>query len=492
MLYVTLAKGSIAKSLQPLIELKEKEVTNVLFVIISVLFLFAFLRMLYQWLVASGVKLPAVIGQCLLIKEVQPAGPAQNHEESFKKGLRTTLIIFAVALLSRFLVYGLAYIFRLEHDMSYGAKPYGFFDRFMDAWNQWDAPHYLDIAVDWYVGDTNVHNHLFIVFYPLYPLLMRICAIFAPSYLYPGFEVSTLQPISFSDSGGYFFYWGCIISVICLCVAAVYFYKLARFEFSKNVALWALAFLLFNPANFFLNTAYTESLFLLLTIMCFYYLRKGSYIVAAIAGALAAFTRSLGVLLAFPFFFEWFAQEGIADKLRQKQFKAVFFALAKKGLPVLIIPVGTAAYLLINYFTFGDALKFMEIQSNHWHQNFMFFIENIANLGTRSLFYDINTAMQIWLPGFLMIMVALIAFLTGSGKGIRTSYLAYMMVYLVVGAAPSWLLSGCRYFAMLFPIYLVMARSAEKNKIWGAVMLILSIAAFLYLMAMYITGRQVM
>ena len=77
--------------------------------------------------------------------------------------LRTILIAF---VLSRALIWTVAYV---------GNALSGSLDTYLDnqlfIWTQWDAPHYLGIAENGYVteGDARLH----IVFYPLYPYLVR-------------------------------------------------------------------------------------------------------------------------------------------------------------------------------------------------------------------------------------------------------------------------------------------------------------------------------
>ena len=49
----------------------------------------------------------------------------------------------------------------------------------------------------------------------------------------------------------------------------------------------------------------TESLFLLCSLLCVYLVRKKHYLWGCLFGALAAFTRSVGVLLLAFVFVEW-------------------------------------------------------------------------------------------------------------------------------------------------------------------------------------------
>jgi hypothetical protein len=44
----------------------------------------------------------------------------------------------------------------------------------------------------------------------------------------------------------------------------------------------------------------------------------------------------------------------------------------------------------------------------------------------------------------------------------RISYLVWSLIYYAVAVGPSWLLSGPRYLAMLFPLTPILRRFAKK------------------------------
>ena len=287
------------------------------------------------------------------------------------------------------------------------------------------------------------------------------------------------------DPNNSFYFWsGCVISLISMCVGCTYLYRLVTAECNKKVAIWTLLFLLFTPASFFFGICYTEALFLCLCVMFFYYLRKGNYVVAAIIGALAAFTRSLGVLLAVPYFAEWLDCEMTVKQPVKKKILRL--------LPIFIITGGTLAYLGINYFIYGDPLKFTVYQL-HWGQKFSFFIDNIADIGVRAFTWDdLITSLVMWLPEFLVMLGTVVIFAFAGGNKLRPSYLGYIMVYIVFAAAPSWLLSGVRYFAVLFPVFILFGKFAYKHKVAGGALLILSAAAMLLYSWGFVNGLQIM
>lgn len=444
-------------------------IKSLITVIVIALFVYATARALYQWLAPKfGLNNVAWLARLMGITKIkEPTGYMKDDKWSW----RTFAIITGLVLLSRFLVYYIGYAAKLAQDVNNGWPAYDFFSSFKNIWNRWDSPHYVDIARDWYVTEAQVippnDNYLFIVFFPLLPMLMRFTGGLVPN-----------------PDNTFYFASGCIISTVAMCIGCTYFYRLVKRECNHKVAVWSLLLLLFTPATFFFGICYTEALFLCLCIVFFYYLRKGNYWVAAIMGGLAAFTRSLGVLLAIPFFVEWLDCDGIKKQpLKNKLLRL---------LPIVVITSGTLAYLAINYVIYGDAFKFSEYQL-HWHQQFSFFATNLAGIGQRVLTdSNIDNVLVMWLPEFLVIIGTIVLFLMGSGNKLRPSYLAFMMVYIVFAAAPSWLLSGVRYFAALFPVYILLGQFSQKHKIAGSVLMALSVVAMVAYTVGFVSGMQIM
>ena len=77
-------------------------------------------------------------------------------------------------------------------------------------------------------------------------------------------------------------------------------------------------------------------------------------------GAYAAFTRSPGLILVVPILFEL-----VRSRAKAREYIALF-----------MVPLGFAAYCMINYSVSGDAFKFMEYQSIHWHQQLGWFFRH--------------------------------------------------------------------------------------------------------------------
>ena len=313
-----------------------------------------------------------------------------------------------------------------------------------DFWRCTDSQHYLDIAKDWYLSEGSIDRLVQLVFLPGYPIAVRFAQFVIGDYLTAGMAVSAL----------------------CFAASACVFYKLLRLDTDGEKALRALIFLCLFPGAFFFAAPMSESLFLLLSLTCVYMARKEKFLLSCLFGALAAFTRSVGLALLVPVLFELVAQK---KKLRSY-------------LPLLLIPAGFGAYCLINYHVAGDAFKFMEYQREHWHQSFGLFFGTAAYQTDYALNADLRTLCGLWLPNLIALFGAPVIMLAGEGK-MRTSYTAYFLAYYFVAMGATWLLSAPRYMLVMFPLYIAMGEIADTRCKKWLFFGIFAVMGLLYLIA---------
>lgn len=298
----------------------------------------------------------------------------------------------------------------------------GYRESFLDALQFWtctDSQHYLDIARDWYLSEGPWDRLVQLVFLPGYPLAVRAVAAVVGDYLYAGLLVSAL---AFAGAG---------------CV----FYRLLRLDMTHAVAVRVLKYLCILPGAFFFTAPMSESLFLLLCLACVYCARVRRWWLAGLLGGLAAFTRSLGVVLMVPVLWEL-----VADRKAGKAWR--FPAL-------LLIPMGFAAYCGVNYAVAGDPLQFLTYQSIHWGQHLGFFFNTAAYQLEHAISADVQTALGLWIPNVVYSLAALVLMLFAAPR-MRPSYLAFFIAYYVVAIGTTWLLSAPRYLVALFPVPLAL------------------------------------
>jgi hypothetical protein len=88
-----------------------------------------------------------------------------------------------------------------------------------------------------------------------------------------------------------------VVSNIAFAAALILLYRLTTKELSEPDARRAVVLLAAFPTSFFFLAPYSESLFLLLVLLTFLLVRDGSWVGGGVAGAAAAATRSIGIVL---------------------------------------------------------------------------------------------------------------------------------------------------------------------------------------------------
>jgi len=352
---------------------------------------------------------------------------------------RNALLCMAAALLSRLLIYLIAYGMRR---LTGGGG--GFLETLKPLWVHWDTRHYLNIAQNGYtaVGDERLQ----LVFFPLYPLLMRV------------FSVLT---------GGDVFYGGLIVSLACSALSAGLLYDLAAGLYGNRIGALSVAYFLLSPLSVFLCCVYTEALFICLTLGVMVLLRRGHPWMAALCGMLSAFTRMPGVIVSGLFIIAAIGRFG-EGKLRTKDVLAC-------AAQMLIVFMGLFAYWLVNYVVTGDPMMYLTYQRENWFQepgSFWATTENTA-------YYFLTTmGDDDWLFtwGFQLLCIFYVYALLAVGqRKLPFDLAAYSFVYIAVVLAPTWLLSGPRYLYALAPLPILQSR-IHKGTFMHALALTLSAA----------------
>ena len=356
--------------------------------------------------------------------------------------------IFALIMIWDVFILALGFVLRkvLGYDESAGG--------YIRFWLCTDSQHYMDIARDWYLSDGEWDRLVQLVFLPGYPVIVRLFAYLIGNELAAGLFVSAL---SFAGSG-------------------VMLYKLLRLDTDSASALRAVKFFALSPAAFFFAAPMSESIFILCTVSCLYLIRSGKLISGSLLGAYAAFTRSPGLILIVPILFE----------LIHKRAKP------REYLSLMIVPLGFAAYCLINYTVAGDAFKFMEYQSVHWHQQLGWFFNTAAYQTENALATAADNPaffFGLWLPNLLAQLLALVIMILAEKK-LRASYTAYFIAYFVVTMGATWLLSAPRYLAAMLSLPAALAALSPKKRT-ERILLVLSVLFFIAYFAVFLLRWQV-
>jgi Gpi18-like mannosyltransferase len=323
-----------------------------------------------------------------------------------------------------------------------------------ELFNRWDAPHYIDIAKDWYVSDPSLDAYNFIAFFPLYPILIRMFAL-------------NLNYINLS---------ALIVANVCSVIVFLYLYKLAKLEFNEGIAVKAVLFLSIFPTAYFFSAPYTESLFFALTIASIYYARLGKWSFAGTLSIFATLTRIYGLILVPALIIEYYHQKGWKPK--KTDFKLIWTTLAS---------VGFLIYLAINKHVTGAFFTFMEIQRRHWYNTFDPLLGLSRAYGwANSNNYPDNVVIGIAPIAFAifgLIMVGISVW-----KRLRPVYITYMFFTWVLAVSTSMWISVPRYIMAMFPMFMLFGLLSTKRKIVALTIIIVSVALLCYFTGVFAWG----
>jgi hypothetical protein len=300
-------------------------------------------------------------------------------------------------------------------------------DPLLAVWGRWDAEHYIGIATNGYSGTEPA-------FFPLYPSLVWAMGLLTGNHLIAGL----------------------IISNVASFFALLYLYKLVEHEFNRHVAHRAIFYVSIFPTAIFFSAVYTESLFLFLSVGSFYYIRERKWLLAGVFGFLASLTRVEGVLMAVPFVIEW----AIAlYEARGDWFKWPVDNALKPLVGLALIPLGLVTYMAYLWVLTGDPMYFSHVQA-HWGRHLAAPWVSFGHaLHMLTGGYPAQTiANQLLEVTFTLLMLGV---LIVGFRRLRVSYIAYMLVSILVPLSTSSLMSMPRFALVLFPMFALFG-------LWGA------------------------
>lgn len=320
-----------------------------------------------------------------------------------------------------------------------------------------DGVHYLVIASEGYSFALSQ------AFFPLFPLIIRYTNWIVSNYLITGLLVSHLFFIA----------------------SLAFFYKLIRLDYSEATARRAIIFLCFFPTSFYFLSVYTESLFLFLVVLFFYWLRTGHFAKAGMIGIAITLTKIIGIFIVPVMLYEiWKGMktgehENIKTLKQMKekshavnQFSIFNFRLAQKFLSTnyqllttylwaLVPALGLLGYMVYLNQRFDDPFLFAHVQSAFGagretdrlvllYQVFWRYLKMIATVSwSTTMYYTVVLE-------FGMTLASLGLIVWGFIKGVRTSYLLFSILALILPTLTGTFSSMPRYILAAFPIFIIL------------------------------------
>lgn len=319
----------------------------------------------------------------------------------------------------------------------------GFWDSFLTKLTPWDAPHYIEIIEHGYVNSGE--PRLYIVFFPFYPL---VCKVFSFATGFGAYLVSIF------------------VSNVALILSGCVFYRLVEMDSNVVIARRSVVLLMFFPLTYFYSLPYSESLFLLVTLLSIYFARNRKWFLSVLFGIFSSNTRVLGLCVAIPVFWEMLCYErskmpDLVDK------GSLVKQVVKCVLKVSPILLGFVFYLLLNFNVYGNPFQFLIYQREHWYQSFGGIANTFVYCFKNLLSYDdIWYRFGVWGPQvFLIVFYPILLFFVR--KRLRSGDVGYSLVYHYVSFMTTWLLSGLRYFSGDYVVYLFLSKMVNKRwKFW--------------------------
>jgi mannosyltransferase PIG-V len=330
------------------------------------------------------------------------------------------------------------------------------------AWLRYDASYYLTIARTGYPPEGPALG-----FMPVYPLLVRALSV-------------VQDPVVLAWAG-------LVISNVACCAALLFLWHEVKRVHGRRIAWTTVITLTVFPTGFFFSAFYTESLFLLGSVLTYWLSRRRNFYLAGMVIAAMSLTRINGlVLLVLP----------LSELLltRPKRWPITLAITATTSSLGLIL---YAAYMLL---TRGDAFAFLDAQRATMLRTADLPWNTVIDSARVVLGLDSSFSHNWFMRAIaLQDLLATIVFVGGAILGVRVlnasleTYLVIALVVLTISHGPYTLglYSMSRYVLGLFPAFIVFGIALQqhpylRNVIWAA-----SVGLLLGLSAWFGTGRWV-
>jgi hypothetical protein len=307
----------------------------------------------------------------------------------------------------------------------------------LNIWDRWDALWYISIATDGYTYAP--HAQTSVVFYPVLPLLLLVLHL----------------PFSFLPFNSYLVA-GMLIAWVSFLAACCVLYRITLERFGQATAYGAVLLLATFPFSLYYGAAYTESLFLLLALLAFYAIERQRWGLAASMALIAGATRPTGVFVGVcviaAYALDWYQTK---------------HPLRRDVAWLALVPLGTLAYLVYNYFQWGDFFAPMHVSDAAWRRG------GLRWEGLSQGIY-LLTHPDAWLNGtdykpllFGLYSVLALLFLISLPfiwRKLGPIYTLYAVLAILVPIiTDDVMVSVGRYLSVVFPTFIVLAHALRER-----------------------------
>ena len=338
--------------------------------------------------------------------------------------LRTALL---VTIGTRPVIFAAGYLAVIMFGYAPGAEPFHDFEsELMNLPLRWDAGWYLGIATRGYsyIASAGADAQQNIVFFPAFPMLVRVVARLA------------------GNGTAAYVIGGTLVSLAMFVVALTYLYELALEELTEDQAQTSVWLLAAFPFAIFFGAIYTESLYLAGALGAFSHFRRREFVQAAAWALVVGLTRPNGFFLCLPL--------AILAMAQPRDVRA-WLAAAMPAVGVLI-------YSLFIWNMAGHPLAWAlghAAWGRHYGGLTQLVVTRYGYIASAGLLQYVSREPYDLVNGLAVIFVVAAAWPVARRFG--AAYSAFVLVGILPPLADGGLMSAGRFSSVLFPAFLWLA-----------------------------------
>ncbi|HVU10398.1 MAG TPA: mannosyltransferase family protein [Phototrophicaceae bacterium] len=359
----------------------------------------------------------------------------------------------------------------------------------LDMWYRWDAGFYATIGTygyDWLNQRKPADDMAFL---PVYPLALHAVSGLTSTGCLASPYLSTCATVG-----------GLAVSNVALLIALLLLFDLALTHFNRRTAWVSAILLLISPIGIFLSGVYTESLFLLLSLLTFWLLDQDRFVLAVVCASIACLTRSVGVALFLPLL--WYAWNGerslfgapapesvsgfspLPDFREGSGVRSRFIRVILAFIP----PILFGGYILLAGLTVGDPFAYFKTYASVWNrvagtpiQAFTVYFSG----QTVSWYGAPLSRLDLILTLFYLVLAILLL-----ARAKTRLWGVFALVALLIPIASGTLIGMPRFGAVIFPFYILLGAWADR---WykQAILYVISAALALLFIARFVTWHWI-
>ena len=411
----------------------------------------------------------AVGGRSWLLHRLQRAMPDLSalKTRALARVPPSVVDVLLIVVVSRLAAFTIGFVANLvfPSDRERGFQLPFEYRHFAEIFAAWDSGWYFDIARRGYFFHYGHQSS--VAFFPLYPMLMRA--------------------VAWPFGGGERALWlsGIAVSCTAFVAALIVLHRFTERVFgSREVARRTVTYLAIFPFSFFFTRIYTESVFLLTTVLAVSSAVDKRWLRAGLWGALAALCRPNGILIAVPLGLMALELDG-NPPLR---------ILARRFAPLALVPLALAGYSLYVYSLSGHPLGWLDAQK-HWGNSIgnppwhllVTMIGQLVRHGWYEYFLVAPDAPFRLFHGLTALMFLI--FIPAIFKRLGAAMGVYVLASLLVPLSASALEGIGRYASVLFPAFML-AGTVKSSRVHDLVLIVFAQFHVLFI-CLFVTLRPI-